>query len=142
VLGETQEKVAKQREQLKAQRLEIESLRTQSARNKHGRVDSSESENDSDENIAKKVKSSKDDTGALQTDALQAGKRFAVCNMLWIPPGAIQYLPLIAHPSGDDEEPESEDEQTVEAAQAIYNSLANPLRRYVGIKWFRTRVSF
>jgi hypothetical protein len=94
-----------------------------------------------DEIIKKKTKSKNDDTGALQTDALQAGKRFAVCDRLWVSPGAIQYLPLVANPSSEDDEPESVDEQQMDVARAIFNSLAVPLRNYVGAKWFRARVS-
>ena len=133
--------MAEQHEQLKAQRVELEALRTQAKNHKHAREGSSDSDDTNGEIIKKKTKSRNDDTGALQTDALQAGKRFAVCDRLWVPPGAIQYLPLIANPPNEDDEPESADEQQTDVAHAIFNSLAAPLRSYVGAKWFRTRVS-
>ena len=132
--------MAEQREQLKAQRVEIESLRGAA---KHGRAsaDDSDDESTGDEHLTKKKKSSKHDSGALKTDALQAGKRFAVCNMLWIPPGAIQHLPLIADPPSDDEALDSADEQQMKASRIIFESLSAPLRPCVSTKWFRNRVS-
>lgn len=114
-------------------------MRAQANNTKHDREDSSDS--DDGEIISKKTKRRNDDTGALQMDTLQAGKRFAVCDKLWVPPGAIQYLPLIANPPSEDDEPELADEQQMDVARAIFNSLAVPLRSYVGAKWFRTRVS-
>ena len=64
---------------------------------------------------------------AIQIDALQAGKRFAVCNMLWIPPGAIQHLPLLADPPSDDEALEFADNQQIKASRITFESLSAPL---------------
>jgi len=116
-------------------------LRSQIKNHKHAREGSSDSNDSDDEIIKKKTKSRDDNTGALQMDALQAGKRFVVCDKLWVSPGAIQYLPLVANPHSEDDEPESADEQQMDVAHAIFNSLAVPLRSYVGAKWFRARVS-
>ena len=116
-------------------------MRTQIKNHKHAREGSSDSNDSDGEIIKKKTKSRNDDAGALQTDALQAGKHFVVCDRLWVLPGAIQYLPLVANPSSEDNEPESADEQQMDIAHTIFNSLAVPLRSYVGAKWFRARVS-
>ena len=55
----------------------------------HRSVDSDSDNSEDDEHITKKGKKGTDDHGALKSDALQAGKKYAVCNALWVDPAAI-----------------------------------------------------
>ena len=98
-------------------------------------------DSDESETIMKKRKTSNDDFGGLRTDALQAGKRFAVCNNLWVDPTVVSHLVTLTD-SGTDAEPASDEPTELrEQAEAIFRSLPTSLRPHVGTRWFRKRVS-
>lgn len=132
------------RQTIRQQTLEIEKLKAQ--------VTGDEPEADGTDNprSAKKAKSSSQsaDIKQLRKDALQAGKRYAVCNSLWMNPGAIRYLALLKGDNADDELEEpgdpdesDEDNEMKEQAQGIYHSLPAHLRPHVEKPWFKERVS-
>jgi hypothetical protein len=100
-----------------------------------------EHSDDSDESepIAKKMKTSDNDPDGLRTDALHAGKRFAVCNNLWVDPAAITHIASLT--DSDAADPSEESIGLREQAEAILRSLPPSLHPYVGTKWFRKRVS-
>jgi hypothetical protein len=98
-----------------------------------------DSDTDDGEHVTKKGKTSSDDHGALKSDALQAGKKYAVCNLLWLDPGVIRHVKHIAM-EGSDMELSDEPEDLKEQAQNILKTLPAPLRPHVGTKWFRERV--
>jgi hypothetical protein len=134
---ENEIKIAEQRQRIKEQNMEIERLKA-NATHRSAPDDSS----DEEEHITKKKRTNKEDNGALKTQALHAGKRYAVCNSLWISPAVLGYLALQAKSdSGSDTESESEDSAELkEQAAAIYNAIVPPLRPHVGSRWFSKRV--
>jgi hypothetical protein len=103
-------------------------------------VQSGSDGSEDEDHISKKGKRGNDDHGALKTDALQAGKRYAVCNMLWIDPASIRYLASISKNSSETESLSDGPEEVNKEAQSIMKSLPAPLHRYVSTKWFRERV--
>jgi hypothetical protein len=103
-------------------------------------VQSGSDGSEDEDHISKKGKRGNDDYGALKTDALQAGKRYAVCDLLWIDPVSIQYLGSISKTSSETESLSDGLEDVNKEAQSILKSLPAPLRPHVGTKWFRERV--
>lgn len=98
---------------------------------------------------SKKVKRSSTDQGSVKTDALRAGKRLAICDLLWIEPMALSYVAVQGGNEAadelaeleDDEENEEELERARTQAQLIYEKLPVQLRDHVGTRWFQQRVS-
>jgi hypothetical protein len=138
-----QESEAISRQTIRTQALEIERLKALIT------GDSGPNESGSDNEIprAKKAKTSEtakssDKESALVKDAMQAGKKFTVCNLLWTTPGAIRYLVHLSNHKSEDltESDDDSDETTKDQAQLIYHSLSAHLRPYVKTSWFRTRV--
>ena len=94
---------------------------------------------DDGELVTKKGKTNSDDHGALKSDALQAGKKYAICNVLWLDPGVIRQVGYIAK-EGSEAELSDGAEDLKKRAQDILSSLPAPLRPHVGTRWFRERV--
>lgn len=142
-LAASEQQVAEQREALKAKQLEIERLKA--TIQDQGNFDGGD-EADNCGGIPKKKKTTANDDGGLQTEALQAGKAFTICNALWLEPGVMSFLALIKEReegSEDEEQPDigEEDMALMEQAQAIYNTLPPSLRPHAAKKWFHERVS-
>lgn len=100
---------------------------------------------DSDDEIPQAKKAKIASLAALAKDAMQAGKKFTVCNSLWTDPGAIRHLALLRNKESEDlglTESDDDEGQIKEQAQMIYQSLPTHLRTYVKEAWFRTRVSY
>jgi hypothetical protein len=130
-----------QRQIIHEQALQIEQLKA------HAHEPDNSSDSDG-QNPPKKKKLVADQhsngTSALRKDALQAGKRFAVCDILWPDPAAIRYVAI--HNQGSESEPHEatesdEDEEVKVQAARIFRSLPANLRPYVKEAWFRERVS-
>jgi hypothetical protein len=92
------------------------------------------------EAVTKKGKRGNDDHGALKTDALQAGKRYAVCDELWIDPAAIRHIVYVSKSGSDTELLSDGPEEVKEQAKSILKSLPAALRPHIGTRWFRERV--
>lgn len=136
-LQENQIIVADQREQLKHLSQENERLKAQQ----------NNEDTSSDEEGPKKKKRT-GDIGALKTDALQAGKKFTVCDKLWLKPGTLGYISLLADSREDEDlsnvDDDDDDDESAEAkaeAEVLFKALPAQLRPYVGTGWFRERVS-
>ena len=92
------------------------------------------SDDEDAETITKKKKTNVGDIGGLKTDALQAGKWFAVCNSLWVDPASIKHISTLVNPA----DPASDEpDELWEQAEAIFKSLPGSLHPHVGTKWFR-----
>lgn len=136
-----QESEAIGRQTIRTQALEIEKLKALIT------GDSGPNESGSDDEIprAKKAKtksSSQESESALVKDAMQAGKKFTVCHLLWMNPGAFRYLAHLSDRKSEDltESDDDLDETTKDQAQLIYHSSSAHLRPYMKTSWFRTRV--
>lgn len=79
---------------------------------------------------------------------MRAGKRLAICDLLWIEPMALSYLAVqendkvpdeLAELEGDHENSE-ELEKAKRQAQLMYEKLPAQLREHVSTDWFRERV--
>jgi hypothetical protein len=131
-------KIANQRQHIKEQNKEIEQLKRAVTHHPHSDNDDN---SDEEEHITKKTKHDKSDDGALRTQALHAGKRYTVCNSLWINPAVLGYLALLSKAdSGSNSEPDEDSIELKELATAIYGTLPGPLRPHVGSQWFSARV--
>lgn len=133
--------MADQRQQLKEQAIEIEKLKAEQAL-------TTESHGCEDRGPSKKLKHDSRDLGSIRTDALRAGKRLAICDLLWIEPMALSYLAVqendkvpneLAELEGDHENSE-ELEKAKRQAQLMYEKLPAQLREYVSTDWFWERV--
>lgn len=133
--------MADQRQQLKEQAIEIEKLKAEQAL-------TTESHGCEDRGPSKKLKHDSRDLGSIRTDALRAGKRLAICDLLWIEPMALSYLAVqendkvpdeLAELEGDHENSE-ELEKAKRQAQLMYEKLPAQLREHVSTDWFRERV--
>lgn len=133
MIANLQQNEATQRDLIREQKHEIARLAGDPA---------SDPEPESEASPKKKKRIGGDDrTGK---DALQAGKYFAVANMLWVSPGVLRYLTLLQgdpEDLGGGEEDDDDDGALREEAEQIYRALSAPLRPYVGEGWFRERVS-
>lgn len=82
---------------------------------------------------------------------MRAGKKFAVCDRLWLQPLSLPMLHVLAKAPNDDEPettmedfsdiPQDELIKPKEEAELIFASIPEHLRPYVGETWFRERVS-
>jgi hypothetical protein len=103
-------------------------------------VDSDSDDSKDSGQIMKKGKAGSNDHGSLKTNALQAGKKYAICNLLWLDPAAIWHIAYITKASSEMELLLDGPDDLKEQAQDILRSLPVPLHPHIDTRWFKEQV--
>ena len=134
--------VADARQQLKDQAAEIEHL---------GQKRAAKGEHNANQHVPKRSKVEFDnDRGGIREDTLRTGKKFTVCDRLWLQPLSLPMLHVIAnsHNNNDAEMameelidiPQDELAKPKEEAELIFTSIPEHLHPHIDKDWFREHV--
>lgn len=74
-------------------------------------------------------------------DALQAGKKFAICVVLWMNPETLHYVNLLCEDTEATFLTDDVNQDAMDEAREIVNLLPVSLKLYTRKRWFRERVS-